>query len=86
MFSCGGRADGGMYPRNSSMINVLRSLVGGLVTTSQLFPFTEGQTSILLAPENGSNATCLAANAAGKLDSTTCSSDASTQSFTIVST
>ncbi|KAA8563943.1 hypothetical protein EYC84_011946 [Monilinia fructicola] len=59
---------------------------GGLVTTSQLFPFTEGQTSILLAPENGSNATCLAANAAGKLDSTTCSSDASTQSFTIVST
>ncbi|RAL63642.1 hypothetical protein DID88_003685 [Monilinia fructigena] len=57
----------------------------GLVTTSQLFPFTEGQTSILLAPENGNNATCLAANAAGKLDSTTCSSDTSSQSFTIVS-
>ncbi|ESZ90046.1 hypothetical protein SBOR_9575 [Sclerotinia borealis F-4128] len=55
----------------------------GLVTNSQLFPFTGGQTSIVLAPENGNNATCLAANA-GKLDSTTCSSDAISQSFTIV--
>ncbi|KAF7857161.1 hypothetical protein EAF04_009402 [Stromatinia cepivora] len=58
----------------------------GLVTNSQLFPFIEGQTSILLAPENGNNATCLAANAAGKLDSTTCSGDAASQSFTIVTT
>ncbi|CAD6444966.1 997f33c9-20b8-47c1-9e75-7ffa2b48a494 [Sclerotinia trifoliorum] len=70
MFSCGGRADG-----------------DGLVTNSQLFPFIEkGQTSILLAPENGNNATCLAANAAGKLDSTTCSGDKASQSFTIVTT
>ncbi|KAJ8068119.1 hypothetical protein OCU04_003691 [Sclerotinia nivalis] len=58
----------------------------GLVTNSQLFPFIEGQTSILLAPENGNNATCLAANAAGKLDSTACGGDATSQSFTIVST
>lgn len=59
-------------------------LIDGLVTNSQLFPFTKGQTSILLAPENGNNATCLAANTAGKLDSTTCSGDATSQSFTIV--
>ncbi|KAI9641413.1 hypothetical protein NHQ30_010215 [Ciborinia camelliae] len=56
----------------------------GLVTNSQLFPFSEGQTSILLAPENGNNATCLAANSSGKLDSTTCSGDVASQSFTIV--
>ncbi|QSZ29274.1 hypothetical protein DSL72_003786 [Monilinia vaccinii-corymbosi] len=56
----------------------------GFVTNSQLFPFIEGQTSILLAPENGNNATCLAANSAGKLDSTTCSGDKTSQSFTIV--
>lgn len=56
----------------------------GLVTNSQLFPFTEGQTDILLAPENGNNATCLVANAAGKLDSTTCAGDATSQSFTIL--
>ncbi|TGO51893.1 hypothetical protein BCON_0152g00150 [Botryotinia convoluta] len=56
----------------------------GLVTNSQLFPFTEGQTDILLAPENGNNATCLVANADGKLDSTTCASDATSQSFTIL--
>ncbi|EDN92833.1 hypothetical protein SS1G_08698 [Sclerotinia sclerotiorum 1980 UF-70] len=70
MFSCGGRADG-----------------DGLVTNSQLFPFIEkGQTNILLAPVNGNNSTCLAANAAGKLDSTTCSDDKASQSFTIVTT
>ncbi|KAF7880129.1 uncharacterized protein EAF02_007766 [Botrytis sinoallii] len=56
----------------------------GLVTNSQLFPFIEGQTDILLAPENGNNATCLVANADGKLDSTTCAGDATSQSFTIL--
>ncbi|KAF7928992.1 hypothetical protein BELL_0247g00080 [Botrytis elliptica] len=56
----------------------------GLVTNSQLFPFIEGQTDILLAPENGNNATCLVANADGKLDSTTCAGDATSQSFSIL--
>ncbi|KAF7897688.1 uncharacterized protein EAF01_008654 [Botrytis porri] len=56
----------------------------GLVTNSQLFPFIEGPTEILLAPENGNNATCLVANADGKLDSTPCAGDAKSQSFTIL--
>ncbi|TGO25592.1 hypothetical protein BPAE_0077g00400 [Botrytis paeoniae] len=56
----------------------------GLVTSSQLFPFIEGQTEILLAPENGNNATCLVANADGKLDSTACAGNATGQSFTIL--
>ncbi|KAM3073592.1 hypothetical protein ACMFMG_004522 [Clarireedia jacksonii] len=58
---------------------------GGLVTNSQLFPFTAGQTSILLAPENANNATCLVANASGKLDSTACGADVTGQTFSIVS-
>ena len=88
MFSCGGRADGGMYFRNR-FISLEKKIpltffTDGLVTNSQLFPFTEGPTDILLAPENGNNATCLVANAAGKLDSTTCAGDATSQSFTIL--
>ncbi|TGO62585.1 hypothetical protein BOTNAR_0111g00020 [Botryotinia narcissicola] len=56
----------------------------GLVTNSQLFPFIEGPTEILLAPENGNNATCLVASEDGKLDSTSCAGDATSQSFTIL--
>jgi hypothetical protein len=63
---------------------ILTAKPGGLVTNSQLFPFTAGQSNILLAPENANNATCLVVNAAGKLDSTACSADVAGQSFSIV--
>lgn len=91
MFSCGGRADGGtcfllgfphpLHYRKS----ILTAKPDGVVTNSQLFPFKAGQTNILLAPENANDATCLVANAAGKLDSTACSADVAGQSFSIVS-
>jgi hypothetical protein len=93
MFSCGGRADGGMYflfhspylsPLHFNVKFMLTAKPDGLVTNSQLFPFTAGQTNILLAPENANNATCLVVNAAGKLDSTACSADVAGQSFSIV--
>ncbi|THV45584.1 hypothetical protein BGAL_0472g00040 [Botrytis galanthina] len=77
-------------PRRASGDTVIMFSCGGradgdgLVTNSQLFPFIEGPTEILLAPENGNNVTCLAANADGKLDSTTCAGDVSSQSFTIL--
>ncbi|TAQ89329.1 hypothetical protein B7494_g2308 [Chlorociboria aeruginascens] len=54
---------------------------GGTVTNSQLFPFTAGETTLTLAPENAANATCLFPNGA-KLDSENCSG-AAEQTFTI---
>ncbi|PQE18906.1 Ricin-type beta-trefoil lectin domain-containing protein [Rutstroemia sp. NJR-2017a BVV2] len=77
-------------PRRAAGDNVIMFSCGGradgdgLVTNSQLFPFTAGQANILLAPENANNATCLVVNAAGKLDSTACSADVAGQSFDIV--
>lgn len=55
---------------------------GGEVSTSQLFTFTAGDTSLRLQPENGAESVCLVPNAAGRLDQETCSDDAS-QIFTI---
>ncbi|EXJ58543.1 hypothetical protein A1O7_05970 [Cladophialophora yegresii CBS 114405] len=55
---------------------------GGLVTDSQLFPFTEGETSLRLQPGNGDGQVCLSANADGRLDQAPCSDDAG-QVFTI---
>lgn len=54
---------------------------GGDTTNSQLFPFVAGETSTILAPENGNGQTCLVNNA-GKLDQAACSGAAS-QVFTI---
>ncbi|KIX94489.1 uncharacterized protein Z520_09875 [Fonsecaea multimorphosa CBS 102226] len=54
----------------------------GLVTNSQLFTFTAGETSLTLQPENGDGTVCLVADAAGRLDQATCSDDPS-QVFTI---
>ncbi|ETI22495.1 hypothetical protein G647_06570 [Cladophialophora carrionii CBS 160.54] len=55
----------------------------GLVTNSQLFPFTDGgETSLRLQPGNGNGQVCLVANADGRLDQAPCSDDAS-QVFTI---
>lgn len=56
-------------------------LLGGQVTNSQLFPFTTGDSTMLLAPENANGATCLTPND-GLLDPISCSGDAS-QLFTI---
>jgi hypothetical protein len=44
----------------------------GTVTDSQLFPFTEGETSLSLQPENGQGSVCLAPNAEGRLDQGAC--------------
>jgi len=54
----------------------------GQTTKSQLFPLPVGN-SILLAPQNGNNQTCLAPNSSGRLDSTNCDGKAD-QVFTIV--
>ena len=55
---------------------------GGLVTNSQLFTFTAGESSLQLQPENGNGQICFAENAAGRLDQVACSSDPA-QVFTI---
>jgi hypothetical protein len=54
----------------------------GQVTNSQLFPFTDGETSLRLQPENGNGQVCLVPNADGRLDQAACSDDPS-QIFTI---
>ncbi len=59
----------------------LHGLAEGLVTDSQLFPFTAGKTTLQLAPENEKGASCLVP-AGAKLDSAACSGDAA-QLFTI---
>ena len=48
---------------------------GGSVTDSQLFAFTDGETSLRLQPENGEGSVCLAANGEGRLDQVGCSDD-----------
>ena len=48
---------------------------GGLVTDSQLFAFTDGETSLKLQPNNGAGSVCFAPNANGKLDQATCGDD-----------
>lgn len=56
---------------------------GGLVTDSQLFPFSGATESIVLAPENEKGATCLVQNdSTSRLGSATCTGD-SEQVFTI---
>ena len=55
---------------------------GGLVTNSQLFAFTAGETSLTLQPENGAGSVCLVGDAEGRLDQGACSTDPS-QIFTI---
>lgn len=56
---------------------------GGQVTDSQLFAFTDGETSLRLQPNNGAGNVCLAPNADGRLDQAACSDDPN-QIFTIV--
>ena len=84
MFSCGGRADGGMshsiHLINCVFVNTSDICIGGATTNSQLFPFAAGESSFTLAPENANGATCLVNNN-GKLDEAACSGDAS-QLFT----
>lgn len=55
---------------------------GGAVTNSQLFPFTAGETSLTLAPENQNGATCLVP-LNGKLDEANCAAGDATQVYTI---
>jgi len=54
----------------------------GQVTSSQLFPFTTGETSLALSPENTNGATCLVP-LSGRLDQASCDGDAG-QLFNIV--
>ncbi|KAK5061588.1 hypothetical protein LTR84_008132 [Exophiala bonariae] len=56
---------------------------GGSVTDSQLFAFTDGETSLKLQPNNGKGQVCFAPNATGRLDQATCSDDPN-QVFTFV--
>lgn len=55
---------------------------GGQVTDSQLFPFSAGETSLEITPQNQINATCLVPDAA-ILGNATCTGDVG-QRFTIV--
>jgi hypothetical protein len=55
---------------------------GGQVTDSQLFAFTNGETTLRLQPNNGAGNVCFAPNGDGRLDQATCSDDPN-QIFTI---
>jgi hypothetical protein len=70
-----------MNPAPLSFSSLTYSSDGG-TTDSQLFPFTAGQKTIVLAPENSKGAVCLAPKGA-LLDQATCSGAAS-QVFSIV--
>jgi hypothetical protein len=50
MFSCGGRADGGMWASRNG-VSVL-TFTGGAVTNSQLFIFAGGAGPLSLEPTN----------------------------------
>jgi hypothetical protein len=83
MFSCGGRADGGILYTIVIVQRTKLTFLGGAVTNSQLFPFAAGETSLTLAPENQNGATCLVP-LNGKLDEANCASGDASQLYTIV--
>lgn len=83
MFSCGGRADGGKPGNNILVLTtcLLMSFTEGKETDSQEFAFTDGKSTLPLAPNNEKGATCLVPDG-GALGSAGCNGDAS-QLFTI---
>lgn len=83
LFSCGGRADGGMYslfllPHERSLIICLAE---GEQVDSQLYAFAGGAGPVTLEPKSNAG-TCLVAKG-NVLDQAACSKGDATQSFTL---